>query len=119
MSQLHRISGCDGASRQADVVFIHGLGGDAFGTWRHGHDEFSSWPHWLGAEFPDVGVWSLGHAASPSRLAKLLHLIDVGDVWLAPGDLAGALAAYQASLARDSTWRKPMKAMPAGSATSA
>ncbi|HRC87888.1 MAG TPA: hypothetical protein PK413_20035, partial [Thermoanaerobaculia bacterium] len=72
MSQLHRISGCEQAAREADVVFLHGLGGDAFGTWRHGADESTSWPHWLGSEFPQVGVWSLGYAASPSRWARVL-----------------------------------------------
>jgi len=71
VSQLHKISGCDNASRQADVVFIHGLGGDAFTTWRHGKDDSTSWPHWLGGEFPDVGVWSLDYAASPTRWTRV------------------------------------------------
>lgn len=78
MSQLHRIAGCDNPLRQADVIFIHGLGGDAFGTWRHGPDEASSWPHWLGADFPNIGVWSLGYAASHTRLAKRLRLFGRG-----------------------------------------
>jgi hypothetical protein len=30
MSQLHEISGCGNSARKADVIFIHGLGGDAF-----------------------------------------------------------------------------------------
>lgn len=67
MSQLHPISGCDNSERKADVIFLHGLGGDAFGTWRHGKDDSTSWPHWLGGEFPGVGVWSLGYAASASK----------------------------------------------------
>lgn len=78
MSELHPISGCENAKRKADVVFIHGLGGDAFTTWRHGKDASTSWPHWLGKEFPEVGVWSLGYAASPTRWAKLLPLIGRG-----------------------------------------
>ncbi|QQR74453.1 MAG: tetratricopeptide repeat protein [Holophagales bacterium] len=78
MSQLHRISGCGNTSRKADVVFIHGLGGDPFTTWRHGDDDSTSWPHWLGSEFPEVGVWSLGYAASPSRWARLVRLFGLG-----------------------------------------
>ena len=66
LSVLHQISGCEQPNRKADVIFVHGLGGGAFTTWRHGDDESTSWPHWLGQEFPEVGVWSLGYAASPS-----------------------------------------------------
>ena len=72
MSTLNRISGCENPDRVADVVFVHGLGGDAFGTWRHGADEASSWPRWLGDERPDVGVWSLGYAASVSKWSRAL-----------------------------------------------
>lgn len=72
MSELHRISPTDNPGRKADVVFIHGLGGDAFGTWRHNQGVDASWPHWIAEEFPDVAVWSLGYAASPTRWARWL-----------------------------------------------
>jgi hypothetical protein len=72
MSVLHRISGCNSAARAADVLFIHGLGGDAFATWGAGQDALRSWPCWLGEEFPSVGVWSLGYAASPTKWLRLL-----------------------------------------------
>lgn len=65
MSELHKISGCENANREADVIFIHGLGGDAYKTWRNSNQFF--WPVWLGKEFPEVGVWSLDYPASPSR----------------------------------------------------
>jgi hypothetical protein len=68
---VHPISGCEKAERKADVVFVHGLGGDAFETWRYGKDDSTSWPHWLGQEFSDVGVWSLGYAASPTKWLRL------------------------------------------------
>ena len=72
MSELHKISGCDNADRKADVVFIHGLGGDAFATWHNRNNaENDSWPYWLGKEFPDVGIWSLGYAASATKWGRL------------------------------------------------
>ena len=67
MSKLHKISTSAGGNRVADVLFLHGLGGDAFSTWRSGKDQSTSWPHWLAAEFPDVCFWSLGYAASPTK----------------------------------------------------
>ena len=72
-AHLHRIPGRSGDDSTADVLFLHGLGGDAFGTWRHGKDETTSWPHWMGKEFPDVGVWSLGYAASPTKRLRGLR----------------------------------------------
>ncbi len=78
MSRLHRIGKSSDAPR-VDVIFIHGLGGDAFGTWRFGTDEESSWPHWLAADAPEAAVWSLGYAASPTILARLLRIVRRGD----------------------------------------
>jgi tetratricopeptide (TPR) repeat protein len=80
MAKLHPISkACNDPQRKADVVFIHGLGGDAFGTWRHDKGDDTSWPHWLAEAFPDVGVWSLGHAADPSKpLGLLAKLVGKG-----------------------------------------
>ena len=68
MAELLPISSPLAAERQLDVVFVHGLGGDPIATWRSGTDENSSWPHWLALEFgTQIGVWSLGYAAAPSK----------------------------------------------------
>src|SRR5687768_9033171 len=76
MGTLHRISGCENDSRAADVLFLHGLGGHPFKTWRDGSDDSKSWPHWLGKEFAEVGVWTLGYASSSSaRLRWLRRLL--------------------------------------------
>ena len=68
MAELLQISLPLSAERRLDVVFVHGLGGDPVNSWRSGTDENSSWPHWLALEFgAQVGVWSLGYAAAPSK----------------------------------------------------
>jgi pimeloyl-ACP methyl ester carboxylesterase len=73
LNDLNQISASVNVIREADVVFVHGLGGDAFKTWRHGDDEQTSWPHWLAKEFPNVGVWSLEYSASPLKAFWILR----------------------------------------------
>ncbi|PLX93329.1 MAG: hypothetical protein C0620_07735 [Desulfuromonas sp.] len=52
----------------ADIVFIHGLGGDPYDTWTTG-DNF--WPKWLSESFPHVNIWSLGHPSK--KIASMLE----------------------------------------------
>jgi len=66
MDGLLKISGCDNAQRIADVVFVHGLDGDARTTWHPRDKPNDFWPAWLGEDFSQVGVWSLGYAVSAS-----------------------------------------------------
>ena len=62
--------------RQLDVVFVHGLGGDPFGTWRFGEDDTTSWPHWLAEEYGErIGVWSFGYPASRSTAPRITNQI--------------------------------------------
>ena len=94
-NDLIEISGCDNPSRRGDVVFVHGLGGSARGTWhpQEKQDDDNFWPKWLGDDFPDVGIWSLGYEVEPfkwkgnsmplaDRATNILDLLDsyeIGD----------------------------------------
>jgi pimeloyl-ACP methyl ester carboxylesterase len=63
---LHRIANTDQHDRVADVVFVHGLGGNHRTTWLHSSEvaaETFFWPAELGTELPQCGVWSLGYEA--------------------------------------------------------
>jgi hypothetical protein len=66
MIGLQRVANARGPSRGA-VVFVHGLGGDARGTWQSDEAGGNSfWPAWLGQDLSDLDVWTLGYDASPS-----------------------------------------------------
>jgi hypothetical protein len=64
---LTKISQCENSSRRGDIVFVHGLGGNALSTWHPDKrsDDRDSWLFWLGQDLPDVGIWSLGYEAEP------------------------------------------------------
>jgi hypothetical protein len=53
----------------ADVVFIHGLDGNAFDTWQFDPRwPLNSWPFWLAKELPRVNVWTLSYPAASHDL---------------------------------------------------
>ncbi|HRD67017.1 MAG TPA: hypothetical protein PKY50_12795 [Candidatus Competibacter sp.] len=66
MDGLQKIGGCDDPDRVADVIFVHGLDGDARTTWHPKDHPEAFWPAWLGEDVPAIGVWSLGYAVSAS-----------------------------------------------------
>lgn len=46
-----------------DVIFVHGLTGDAYKTWSSiNENEF--WPNWLSGEFQNISIYTLGYPAS-------------------------------------------------------
>jgi hypothetical protein len=65
-SLLHVLAASRPASTNpnANVFFVHGLGGDQGATWTGKAGAF--WPEWLAERFPDIAVFSLGYEASPS-----------------------------------------------------
>ena len=79
MNSLHSISKPDEA--KADVVFIHGLGGDPFKTWQHNSEKpDDSWPHWLSVARDQVGVHCLSYDAAPHRwLGESMPLGDTAE----------------------------------------
>ncbi|WP_446359390.1 hypothetical protein [Coleofasciculus sp. G2-EDA-02] len=60
---LIKISGCENTSRSGDVIFIHGLGGNARSTW-HPQELYDDnfWLTWLGTDLSDIGIWSFGYS---------------------------------------------------------
>ena len=57
---------CENPERVADVIFVHGLDGNARTTWHPNDKPNDFWPEWLGNDLPQVGIWSLGYAVSSS-----------------------------------------------------
>jgi predicted alpha/beta hydrolase family esterase len=75
---LSAVAGCESPSRACDVVFVHGLGGGSYSTWM-GDDQQAFWPGWIGADFPTVGVWTLGYRADVSAwTSESMPLADRG-----------------------------------------
>jgi pimeloyl-ACP methyl ester carboxylesterase len=66
MSELIKVLGCDNPGRTGDIVFVHGLDGNARTTWRSVGQSGSSWPDWLGEDLPNVGVWLFSYEVPSS-----------------------------------------------------
>jgi pimeloyl-ACP methyl ester carboxylesterase len=64
MSDLIVICGTENLNRRGDVVFVHGLNGDARSTWQPAGQPERFWPEWIGEDLPNVGVWSVGYPAN-------------------------------------------------------
>jgi Alpha/beta hydrolase family len=76
---LSAIVNCESTSRGADLVFVHGLGGGSCSTWMDGADAAGFWPLWIGADFPGIGVWTLGYQADVSAwTSESMPLADRG-----------------------------------------
>lgn len=90
MTKLHKICGASNPARVGDVLFIHGLDGDAISTWHPSKQPDALWPNWLGIELPQIGVWSLEYDAASiawkgtamplsDRATNVLAIMDAND----------------------------------------
>jgi tetratricopeptide (TPR) repeat protein len=66
MSRIVRIASWKGAPR-ASVVFVHGLGGHVYNTWRCAPDDDTFWPVWLAQDVEGLAVYSLAYEAPASN----------------------------------------------------
>ena len=75
---LQEIGGCNNVNREGDVIFVHGLGGNARSTWQPEEpqdDKF--WLNWLSQDLENVGIWSFGYEAEPfDWKGKAMPLFD-------------------------------------------
>jgi hypothetical protein len=66
MSRIVKLACWKGQPR-ASVVFVHGLGGHVYGTWRRAADDNSFWPVWLAQDVEGLAVYSLAYEAPVSN----------------------------------------------------
>jgi tetratricopeptide (TPR) repeat protein len=66
MSRLIKIAGWRGAAR-ASVLFVHGLGGHAYDTWRRAPDNNTFWPLWLAKDVEGISVYTMAYEAPPTN----------------------------------------------------
>ena len=74
MTEIVNVVGGDGTL--VDVVFLHGLDGDAQSTWAAAG--WPGWLGWLGADLPAVAIWTVGYGAGSSgwRRRRAIPIVD-------------------------------------------
>ena len=72
MSRLIKIAGWGGMPR-ASVIFVHGLGGHAYDTWRRdtrrreAPEDVTFWPLWLAEDVDGISVYTMAYEAPASN----------------------------------------------------
>ncbi len=66
MTQLIKVAGWSAGVR-LNVVFVHGLGGHAYDTWRRSAEGSTFWPEWLARDIPGLAAWTLAYEAPPTN----------------------------------------------------
>lgn len=126
-TDLISISGTDNSERRADIVFVHGLGGDGRRTWHplERKDDNNFWPMWLGEDFKDCGIWSINYEVEPTkwsgssmflidRATNIVDLLDVNKLGTRPiifithsmGGLVIKQMLCNATYSNDSSWKR-------------
>src|ERR1700731_1218890 len=98
MSGLIKIAGWSGAPR-ASIIFVHGLGGHAYDTWRRARrgeapEDVTFWPLWLAEDVDGISVYTMAYEAPPSNwLGTSMPLQDRAvNVLEEPGLKSGPIA---------------------------
>jgi tetratricopeptide (TPR) repeat protein len=66
MTQLIKIASW-AAGVRLNVLFVHGLGGNAYDTWRCSTEGDTFWPTWLARDIPGLTTWTLAYEAPPTN----------------------------------------------------
>ncbi len=66
MTELIPVATWDGPSK-LNVVFVHGLGGHPYETWRSENESGSFWPKWLAEDIGGLNVFTLSYEAPATK----------------------------------------------------
>lgn len=64
LSKLVKVAIWEGPVR-GHVIFVHGLGGDAYDTWRFDKKDEYFWPRWLAEDNKHISTWTFSYEAPP------------------------------------------------------
>lgn len=116
------IAGQNNPKKLLDVLFIHGLGGDAFSTWQLNDDEKYFWPKALNKDLPNTAIWTIGYGATATswiedvmpmedRVENLLNQLTLKKIgqkpfFLITHSMGGLIAKYLLTQAAQSNDKK-------------